>query len=164
MPVISLKDIIDGAPITATSAGKSHILASIMAKYFVQGGIQCIGSFLNSRHVFRWNNVNLELDRCKVNSIYRCIPGNRFMSIYESFPMAKDTFCGSHPMSPPCSNCKPSERDATRLHLHNDDVISNRLSLLNSNHITYVINLTSKTALFFHGIQPTSNLASNLTA
>ncbi|KXS11512.1 hypothetical protein M427DRAFT_72784 [Gonapodya prolifera JEL478] len=105
-----IKQILLGANVSAQS--QSSILRDVISKYPVEGGIRCIGSFKNFRHVFVWDNVLIEIDRC-------------------SFPHGEGFFCRFDVDEP---------------------IIIKVLNYLQSTGITYCINITSKTALFFQGL------------
>lgn len=58
------KMIIQNPAITGPIS-ESKIISSMMKKYYVEGGVRCIGNFINLRHVFLWDDIVLEVDRCK---------------------------------------------------------------------------------------------------
>ncbi|KAI8801999.1 hypothetical protein BJ742DRAFT_563339 [Cladochytrium replicatum] len=105
-----IKQVLLGTPITHDS--QSKIFQDVVAK-FPQLDIRCIGSFKNLRHVFDWNSVMLEIDRC-------------------TFSFGEGFFCRFVP---------------------DENIIANFLTYLQNTGIVYAVNMSSKTSLFFSGLQ-----------
>ncbi|KAI8814391.1 hypothetical protein BJ742DRAFT_848594 [Cladochytrium replicatum] len=109
-----IKQVLLGTPITHDS--QSKIFQDVVAK-FPQLDIRCIGSFKNLRHVFDWNTVMLEIDRC-------------------TFSFGEGFFCRFVP---------------------DENIIANFLTYLQNTGIVYAVNMSSKTSLFFSGLQTTGS-------
>ncbi|KAJ3337955.1 hypothetical protein HDU93_000279 [Gonapodya sp. JEL0774] len=118
---VEVKQVLLGANVTAQST--SSIIRDVVLKYpGIEGGIRCIGSFKNFRHVFIWNDIVIvEVDRC-------------------SFPHGEGFFC--------------------RFDV-DEEIIMKVLTYLQTTGVTYCINITSKTALFFQGLEEIASQSPN---
>lgn len=65
LPLISLAGAVRGGQITPETCGNSRLISRVLSKYYVTGGIHCLGDFANVRHVFQWKGIRLEVDKCK---------------------------------------------------------------------------------------------------
>jgi hypothetical protein len=136
--VTSWNEMLEGVALTRKTCN-SRLLEAVQRKYPVPGGIRCVGSFVVLRHIFQRKGITIEVDRCKVF----------WISLHSSDYLIVSPWLWIL--------CSISARRAHYIrHVffwsHRALMIF-RLGFMKENGIGYVINLTSKTALFFQGLQ-----------